>query len=309
MVARSVKKTVIEKPEEKKEAPTQPLVTIALPVYNGAETLIIAVHSILIQSFNDWELIILNDASTDDSLSVMRSFNDSRIRLVEGEENLGLSARLNMAMDLARGEYFARMDQDDISFPQRLEKQFTYLQMHPEIDLLSTNVVVFTGAEKILGQWDVGSGSHEYICRHPWSGFYMPHPTWMGRLQWFRHYRYRTSADGAEDQDLLYRSFRQSSFACLSEPLLAYREARVLKKMFHARMVVLRCLGSEAFLSGHYSDAIRIIMIQVAKFSFDFLRHGLTLGFLRNTLLPVDAVTQLLWCELLQKLKRLSDYR
>jgi len=75
----------------------KPIVTIALPVYNGGATLKLAVHSILQQSFTDWELIILDDASTDNSLEVMHSFDDARIRLVEGEINLGLSARLNMA--------------------------------------------------------------------------------------------------------------------------------------------------------------------------------------------------------------------
>ncbi|MDQ6998485.1 MAG: glycosyltransferase family 2 protein [Mariprofundus sp.] len=281
----------------------QPLVTIALPVYNGAATLSVAICSMLMQSFSDWELIILNDASTDDSLAVMRSFDDSRIRLVEGEGNIGLSARLNMAMDMARGEYFARMDQDDISFPQRLEKQLAYLQAHPDVDLLSANVVVFEGTDEVLGQWDVGSGTHEYICRHPWRGFYMAHPTWMGRLHWFRHYRYRTCADGAEDQDLLYRSFRQSHFACLSEPLLAYREARVLKKMYRARMVVLRSLGREALVSGFYVDAVKILSVQMAKIFADMLRHGLGLHTLRNALLPLDEKTRAEWYDILRKLK------
>ena len=117
----------------------QPRVTIALPVYNGGATLKLAVHSVLQQSFTDWELIILDDASTDNSLEVMRSFDDPRIRLVEGEHNLGLSARLNMAVDMACGDYFARMDQDDISLPLRLGKQLGYLQKHGEVDLLATN--------------------------------------------------------------------------------------------------------------------------------------------------------------------------
>jgi len=162
----------------------QPVVTVALPVYNGASTLAIAIRSILNQSFGNWELIILNDASTDDSLRVMRSFDDPRIRLVEGDTNIGLSARLNMAVNMAKGIYFARMDQDDISLPLRLEKQLDYLHMHPEVDLLASNYAVFNDNLEWLGKLSVAQ-QHDEICRKPWSGFYMPHPTWMGKLEWF----------------------------------------------------------------------------------------------------------------------------
>ncbi|MDQ6986806.1 MAG: glycosyltransferase family 2 protein, partial [Mariprofundaceae bacterium] len=285
----------------------KPLISIALPVYNGGSTLGLAVRSIIRQSFQSWELIILDDASTDDSVDVMRDFHDERIRLVEGEENIGLSARLNMAMDLAEGEYFARMDQDDVSFPQRLQKQFDYLQSHPDVDLLSSNVLVFAGDGKALGQWQMVNGKHETICRQPWRGFYMAHPTWMGKLQWFRRHRYRSSADGAEDQELLYRAYRESCFACLCEPLLAYRESRTAKKMFRARRIVLRALGREAYARGYYADLMKIVLIQVFKLCGDVLQHGLGMASLRNPLQPLDAVTQSLWIELWRDLKTASE--
>ncbi len=276
----------------------KPQITIALPVYNGASTLGLAVRSIIRQSFQDWELIILDDASSDDSVEVMRGFDDERIRLVEGNKNIGLSARLNMAMDLAKGEYFARMDQDDVSFPHRLQKQFDYLQSHPAVDLLSSNVLVFADGGKVLGQWQIVNADHLLICRQPWRGFYMPHPTWMGTLRWFRKYRYRSSADGVEDQELLYRSYRESCFACLCEPLLGYRESRTLKKMFRARLIVLRALGGEAYVRGYYADFSKIILVQILKLCADLLRHGLGMSSLRNPLQPLDEATRLLWAEL-----------
>jgi len=276
----------------------QPLVTIALPVYNGAETLDMAVRSILMQSFNNWELIILNDASTDDSLLVMRSFNDPRIRLVEGEVNIGLSARLNMAADMAKGSYFARMDQDDISFSERFEKQLNYLQNHPDIDLLATATIPFRGNGEVIGRLPVSTG-HEDICARPWNGFHMPHPTWMGKTAWFRQHRYDSSADGAEDQQLLLRSYRNSRFACLEEPLLAYREGeRPLKKMLRSRCIAARTFIHQFMLEQHYGMALRVAVLFLLKVAADILYARFGFSRMRNVLLPLRAAEQSAWSAL-----------
>ena len=255
---------------------------------NGAATLKVAVRSILQQSFTDWELIILNDASTDNSLEVMRSFDDPRIRLVEGEKNMGLSARLNMAVDMARGQYFARMDQDDVSLPQRIEKQLGYLQAHPEVDLLATNYAVFNDSLEWLGKLSV-SQQHLEICRKPWSGFYLPHPTWMGKVSWFQSHRYQSYADGAEDQNLLLRSFTQSRFACLDEVLLGYRQnARPLKKVLRARFRYVK----SAFISFGLRDAnhmaVKIFIVQLAKGLGDIVNIWFKVFGFQRTLLPLQ---------------------
>lgn len=162
-----------QQPENLEAISGQPLISIALSVFNGAETLAMAIRSILEQSYQNGELIILDDASSDKSLDVVQSFDDTRIRIVAGESNIGLSARLNMAMDMANGSYFSRMDQDDISMSDRLEKQVAYLQQHPDIDLLATATMVFRGEGEVLGSLPV-SGEHEGICAQPWNGFHLP---------------------------------------------------------------------------------------------------------------------------------------
>jgi len=276
----------------------QPLLTVALPVYNGGTTLAVAIRSILMQSFTDWELIVLNDASTDDSLTVMRSFDDPRIRLVEGETNIGLSSRLNMAVDMAKGSYFARMDQDDISFPERFEKQMNYLQDHPDIDLLATATIPFRGDGEVLGRLPV-STAHEEICARPWNGFHMPHPTWMGKTAWFRQHRYDSSANGAEDQHLLLRSYRCSRFACLDEPLLAYREGdRPLKKMLRSRRIFARAYINQFILEWRYGMALLAAIIFLMKVAADVLNLLFGIGRMRNTLLPLQAEKQSAWLEL-----------
>ncbi len=274
---------------------SDPLVTIALPVFNGAATLSTAIRSILMQSCEHWELIILDDASTDESLEVMQSFDDPRIRLIEAEENIGLSARLNMAVDMANGRYFARMDQDDISYPDRIEKQLTYLQQHQDIDLLATGMVVFKDKGVSLGKVPVNQ-QHSDICSRPWNGFYMSHPTWMGRTDWFRKHRYDSSADGAEDQQLLLRTYRASRFACLVEPLLAYREGvRPLKKMLRARWIFAYAYMRQFATERCYGLVIKVAVVSLLKVAADILNLVFGVASMRNILYPLSASEQSTW--------------
>src|SRR4051794_36827493 len=115
---------------------TTPLVSIGMPVRNNEKTLGVAVRSIVRQTYPQWELLLINDGSTDGTLEVARGFCDERIRVIDEPESRGLPARLNQAVAAARGEYFARMDGDDLSYPERLERQVAYLQAHPEVDLV-----------------------------------------------------------------------------------------------------------------------------------------------------------------------------
>ena len=116
---------------------SDPMVTVAMSVHNAAPTLESALQSILWQTFQDWELIVVDDGSTDQTPRILSRFTDRRVRLVQGEEGQkGLAFRLNQCVQLARGKYIARMDADDISYPERLERQVQYLETHPDIDLL-----------------------------------------------------------------------------------------------------------------------------------------------------------------------------
>lgn len=280
----------------------QPLVTVALPVFNGADTLNVAIRSILHQSYHNWELIILDDASTDHSLQVIRSFDDPRIRLVAGEQNLGLSARLNMAIEMANGSYFARMDQDDISFADRIEKQLAYLQQHPDVDLLATATIPFRGDGEALGCLPVLT-AHEQICARPWNGFHLPHPAWMGKAEWFRRYRYESFADGAEDQHLLLRSYQTSRFACLDEPLLAYREGdRPLKKMLRARCIFAYAYVHQFMMEQRYGMAIKVAVFVLMKVIADILHSLFGIASMRNILRPLTASEQAVWKALWRRL-------
>jgi len=219
---------------------SDPLVSVLLPCRNGARTLGLALRSILDQSFNDFEILLVNDGSTDNSLEVVRSFCDSRIRILGDETGRGLSFRLNEGVKLARGQYIARMDADDVSFPERFAKQVSFLDANPEVSLLGCRAVVFRDSGDVVGLLPF-SRDHAMLCARPWRNIPLPHPSWMGRRHWFEAHPYRMpEVPRAEDQELLLRSYPDSCYACLDEVLLGYRQGNFqLKRTLLARGALL----------------------------------------------------------------------
>jgi len=219
----------------------RPLITVAMPVYNAGPFLRLAVLSIVKQTFSNWELLIIDDGSTDDALSAISDIHDVRIHILHDGTNKGLAARLNEAIDLARGEYFARMDQDDVSYPQRFEKQLQRFQSEPDLDLLAVQAITISGADKLLGMLP-SDRVQEQISAKPWRGFHLPHPTWMGKLDWFRKHRYSLPGPYlCEDQELLLRSYDSSRFGLIRQPLFAYRlrDSIDFRKLLKTRATVL----------------------------------------------------------------------
>ncbi len=205
----------------------QPLVTVAMSVHNASATVGLALRSVLAQTYQNWELLVADDGSTDGTREVLSQIQDPRIRLIqEPSGNMGLPFRLNQCMRLAKGYYVARMDADDVAYPQRLERQVQFLERHRDIDLLGTGAVVFKGEGEIVGCYPTAC-SHEAICRRPWWGFPLAHPTWMGKRTWFMAHPYAEKDIRCEDQALLLRSFSHSRFAALEEVLLGYRMEKV----------------------------------------------------------------------------------
>ncbi len=116
----------------------KPSISVILPVYNADRYLRAAIQSILDQTLSNFELIIINDGSIDNSKAIVESFIDPRIIFIENPKNLGLIATLNKGLTLAKSNLVARMDADDIAFPERLQIQFDFLTQHPEVTLVGT---------------------------------------------------------------------------------------------------------------------------------------------------------------------------
>ena len=126
---------------QERSAASAPQVSVVMPVYNGEKYLAEAIESILAQTFSDFEFIIVDDGSTDDSLAIARSYesHDNRVRVIGQEQNRGAAHARNCGGDLARGKYIAAMDCDDISLPRRLEQQAGFMGAHPDIGMLGTS--------------------------------------------------------------------------------------------------------------------------------------------------------------------------
>ena len=273
----------------------QPLITIGLSVYNGEATLACAVQSVIAQSYQEWELVLIDDGSCDASLEVARTFTDQRIVVVSDSGNRGLASRLNQAIRMARGKYFCRMDQDDIAFPNRLERQLEFLEEHLAVDLVASSVVVFRNDGSLSGVLEVPE-SHLEICRRPWNGFYLPHPTWMGRTEWFLAHPYTSQADGVEDQFLLYSTCRESRFGGIPEVLLGYREhRRLLRKNFWKRILFWRVIGSGAIKQGHWIDLFMLCIAQPLKIAGDVFNAALGIDRTWNGLGAVSPLMNKVW--------------
>jgi len=198
-----------------------PLVTVLMSVYNGQRFLGEAIESILAQSLQDFEFIIIDDASTDDSRVVAQSYHDQRIKILTNPENMRLAASLNRGIHLARGKYIARMDADDISLPQRLEKQAAYMENHPEIGVSGTWLECFGD---MGGVWDYPTDPA--IIR---TGLLfqnqLGHPTVIMRRDLILRHGLFYDPDyiEAEDYKLWARCARHFLLGNLGEVLLMYR--------------------------------------------------------------------------------------
>lgn len=257
-----------------------PLVTIAMPVFNAGSYLRLSVISILSQTFTNWELIILDDGSTDDAINSIVDLRDERIHIIQDGNNRGLAIRLNECIDLARGQYFARMDQDDIAYPERIESQFKYLEGHKEIDLLATRAIAIDQVGMAVGVMP-SKLTHSELCAKPWRGFYLAHPTWMGRLSWFKSFRYLAPGPYlCEDQELLLRSYHKSHFACLDQILFAYRvrDKISFKKNFKIRLTLLKIQIAHFADAGEYLHLLRAVLCFQIKLIADTLNKALGKG-------------------------------
>ena len=198
-----------------------PKVSVIMPAYNAEQFIVDAINSILNQTFRDFELIIIDDCSSDKTVQKIKSFNDKRIRFFKNDSNQGVANTLNKGIEEAQGEYIARMDSDDISLPLRLEKQVQFLEMHLDIAIIGSDIEIF-GYEHGFRHF---SNSPEQFKVDLIFNTCYAHPSVMMRRQVLmdNNFRYNPEYSKMEDYDLWVRLSQKYKLSSISEVLLKYR--------------------------------------------------------------------------------------
>lgn len=199
-----------------------PVVSVLMPVYNAEQFLREAIDSILCQTYTDFEFLIFNDGSTDKSSEIIKSYDDKRIISFDYVINSGYLKHLNEGVKTAKGRYIARMDADDISLPDRFEKQITFLESHSDIALLGSSAIIIneSGNEKKITEVIETSNLifTQLFFENPFF-----HTSMMGRTSVFREFKYNDNYYVAEDYYLWSQIAMKYKLANLNEPLIKYR--------------------------------------------------------------------------------------
>lgn len=245
----------------------QPLVSITSAFFNTGPAILDMVHSILAQDYQNWELLLLDDGSTDDTKLLLGNQSDDRIKLFSNGQNKGRGFSLNRLNLLSNGKYIARMDSDDFSHPKRISRQVELLEVHPEIDAAGTGIVYLDKANEPVGIWQAPV-LHKDICGEPHRTFKICHGSIMARKHWFNNHKYNEKIPYAVDFDLLHNAQFTSQFVNIREPLYYYRleDSFNLKKQFIARWVLSSILWRSSSEAKKYAFGFENIAKQQIRF-------------------------------------------
>jgi glycosyltransferase involved in cell wall biosynthesis len=220
-----------------------PLITVGIPFRNNQSTILEAVHSIICQTVQDWEMVLIDDGSNDDSVDIARRVKDSRVRVVADGIHKGLPARLNQIIEMARGKFIARMDADDLCSPKRFEAQLKCFDKEAGSDVVGTGVCYLDQLDRPIGI-KKAEERHSDICRYPWRTFGLCHASTMFKTTWSKQHQYSEKFPLAEDFELWLRTHRVSVFTNVPRVLYFYRlsSSYSLAKQLLARKSVAKCI-------------------------------------------------------------------
>lgn len=236
-------------------------VSIGIPFYNAENFLADAINSVIKQSFKDWELILVNDGSTDKSLEIARFYEkkDSRIRVISDGFNKKLPYRLNQIINQSKYEYIARMDADDLMHPDRIKIQLDYLKDNKDYDLISTGLVSITAGNIVKGyrsvQKVIKSDGHS-------KNFPVIHASVLAKKSWFLRNNYSLDFPRAEDYELWCRAAGKNDFKIIVIPDLLYfcrEEGNIfphkLIKSYKDGLSIRKLYG----IGGNFRDTLKVI--------------------------------------------------
>lgn len=207
----------------------QPLVSVLMPVFNAEKYLIEAIQSIINQTYQNFEFIIVDDCSSDGSKEIIKKFTDNRIKLIEKTSNSGISETLNVGIKEAKGKYIARMDADDISHPKRIEKQVAFLERNSKYVVCGSNYYLINNNFNVKLPEE-----NEAIKVELLKSCCIGHPTVVLKTSVLKKYNffYKKESEPTEDYNLWIELIKKGKFYNLQESLLGYRihDAQITKQ-------------------------------------------------------------------------------
>lgn len=227
-------------------------ITIAIPFYNAEKYLLDSIKSVFAQTYEDWELILIDDGSTDNSLAIARSIKDPRVRVYSDGKNKKLAARLNEVTKLAKYDFIARMDADDLMLPNRLEVQMKCFEENSKLDLVTTGVysvlndLTLTG---VRGSCFEIPTYNDIISRKVG----ITHAALMAKKSWYERNFYNERISIAQDLDLWIKSSKNGDLKIKSikDPLYIYREENNITKD-----KLLRAYQNERLMIRNYDNVV-----------------------------------------------------
>lgn len=248
-----------------------PVISIGIPFYNAENYLAYAIQSVLSQSFQNWELILVDDGSIDNSLKIAQEFahKDIRIRVICDGKNRQLPYRLNQLIKESKGKFIARMDADDIMHPERLEKQLDFLENNKNFDLVSSGLISINNFNQVKSYRCVSDLYSDFNV--PKLSYPIVHPSVMARKAWYLRNQYSEKYPRAEDFELWTRSIINNDFkmAVLPELLLFYREEGNLSidKMINSYKDTLRIYSDYYATNFLSAEVLKLYLkILISKF-------------------------------------------
>lgn len=270
-----------------------PLVSVVMPVYNTAAYVGQAIESILAQTYANFEFIIVDDASSDNSVEVVRSYVDERIRLIINETNQGISRTRNRGMEVAQGKYIAIFDSDDISLPYRLERQVSFLEKNPDFGLVGGGVVPINEQGQVIGeQWRYTEAPEELPVLLLF-GNYFAQPAVTLRASVVADQQYDPSFVTAGDYEFWTRVARRSKVWNLPETMIKYRRhtqgiTRRTPRTESLRSIQKIASWQLAYLHLQLSEEELLLFVHLIRNSYDPKRMALIRRFKETSLTFTD---------------------
>ena len=195
----------------------QPLVSIVMPVFNAGVALEACLQSVFEQEFEDWELVVMDDCSTDNSLEFLRSISDPRVRVYQNINNVGPGATRNFLISKARGEFLVLQDADDLMAPNRITLQLDALIRYPNVDLIGTNMTLISDDGSVSGHYR-SDLTRFNVFDILFKSQAPAHATLAGRSEWFRRNPYPIDFYRAEDKFMIANAVRNDDFSYIQIP-------------------------------------------------------------------------------------------